>query len=206
MGSAAAARRSCVWMLLEAFCWTGVKWESSNANCPHKELGSWLPPLLGGGTSFSFATPPASCSCLPWSWPGSPFPRGICPGLGQGLVLPPGRPSPREGRRLCATPDSWTNTCTCNSSASTYCLTYWARATAARRGLALFAAELLAPGPLGPIGMAGPCGAQGICLACSYQLPLLPPKELSRSTTVWREALSNELEIFFSSLAAPCFL
>ena len=192
-------------------CWKRFVGRESNGKVlmrtvPIKSWGPGSPPFSGGGTSFSFATPPASCSCLPWPWPGSPFPRGICPGLGQGLVLPPGRPSPREGRRLCATPDSWTNTCTCNSSASTYCLTYWARATAARRDLALFAAELLAPGPLGPIGMAGPCGAQGICLACSYQLPLLPPKELSRSTTVWREALSNELEIFFSSLAAPCFL
>ena len=50
--------------------------------------------------------------------------------------------------------------------------------------------------PSGLLVLAGPCGAQGICLASSYQLPLLPPKELSRSTTVRREVLSNELEIF----------
>ena len=83
-------------MLLEAFCWTGVKWESSNANCPHKELGSWLPPLLGGGDFLLFrnasrilfllalvlawvAFPPGYLS---WSWPGS----GASPGatLAQG--------------------------------------------------------------------------------------------------------------------------
>ena len=87
----------------------------------------------------------------------------------------------------------------------------------------LLTALLTGPGPPRPVGVSlysrrscrllAPSGllvwrgrvarkAFALLAHTNYPSFVLPPKELSRSTTVQREALSNELEIFFFSLAA----